>query len=231
MPFIKKILKYLISIVIFFIYLLKSLFNYFRYQINRNQSNLYLPNLAINNIIYIDPNKIKYATSVPMKFRKNTKFFFDFNWDKKNEILEKHLASTVKTCNELFVENKKIKECKNYFIFKEQLKKKKVFRSCRNHEDIINFYKKKIKLYNSIKKNGINKNFRFNIQFMIDRNLNLVKINSGNHRMAMSRILNLKKIPVEIKIIHSKCLGKNNNEKITIKKINMIISDIEEKYA
>ena len=66
---------------------------------------------------------------------------------------------------------------------------------------------------------------------MIDRNLNLVKINSGNHRMAMSRILNLKKIPVEIKIIHSKCLGKNNNEKITIKKINMIISDIEEKYA
>lgn len=231
MSYIKKILKYLILIVIYFIYLLKSLFNYFRYQINKNQDNLYLPNLAINNVIYINPNKIKYANSVPIKFRKNTKFVFDFNWDKKNEILEKHLASTVITCNELFVENKKIKECKNYFIFKDQLKKKRVFRNCRNNEDIINFYKKKIKLYNSIKKNGIHKNFRFNIQFMIDRNFNLVKINSGSHRMAMSRILNLKKIPVEIKIVHSKCLEQNNNKKIAIRKINTIIRDIEEKYA
>ena len=37
---------------------------------------------------------------------------------------------------------------------------------------------------------------------MIDRNNNLVKINSGNHRFMISRILKLKKIPIEIKVIH-----------------------------
>ena len=66
---------------------------------------------------------------------------------------------------------------------------------------------------------------------MIDRNYNLVKINSGNHRTAISRILNLKKIPVEIKIIHSECLSQNYNYKIKFKEINKIINDVEKKYS
>ena len=38
---------------------------------------------------------------------------------------------------------------------------------------------------------------------MIDKNLNLVKINAGNHRFAIPYI-KTKKIPIDIKLIHSK---------------------------
>jgi len=96
---------------------------------------------------------------------------------------------------------------------------------------LLNFIKKKIILFESIKKFGIKKNFLFNIQFMIDKNFNLVKINSGNHRIAISRILKIKKIPVEIKVIHSDCFGNEAVKKINPSRINKIIKNIEKKYS
>jgi len=96
---------------------------------------------------------------------------------------------------------------------------------------LLNFIKKKIILFESIKKFGIKKNFLFNIQFMIDKNFNLVKINSGNHRIAISRILKIKKIPVEIKVIHSDCFGDEAVKKINPSSINKIIKNIEKKYS
>ena len=61
---------------------------------------------------------------------------------------------------------------------------------------------------------------------MIDRNKNLVKINSGNHRFMISRILRLKKIPIEIKVIHLDNFKIDVNQKIKIKDINDLISDV-----
>jgi hypothetical protein len=66
---------------------------------------------------------------------------------------------------------------------------------------------------------------------MIDRNFNLVKINSGNHRMAISRILGIKKIPIEITAIHTQCFTQNTNHKIHLKTINEVIKNIEKKYT
>ena len=63
---------------------------------------------------------------------------------------------------------------------------------------------------------------------MIDKNLNLVKINAGNHRFAIARILKLKKIPIDIKLIHSKNLTEISN--ISFKEINLFIKSIERKY-
>ena len=65
---------------------------------------------------------------------------------------------------------------------------------------------------------------------MIDQNFNLVKINSGNHRMAISRILKIKKIPIEIKVIHKSCFKNYEDNKINLQTINKVISDVEKKY-
>lgn len=204
-----------------------KLFNY------NNFDNFYLPNFLIKNIIMINPNKIKYTNSIPMKFYTNTNFIMDFDWDKKNEFLSKYEKKDYKsiTCRELFIKNMKIRKCRSYFFFKKKIQKFKEFKNCRNEQDIILFLKRKIDLYEKIKNNGLKKIFNSNIEFMIDRNKNLVKINSGDHRFAISRILKLKKIPVEIKVVHLKCLGKKFNKKIKVKKINKIIEEIAKKYA
>ena len=65
---------------------------------------------------------------------------------------------------------------------------------------------------------------------MIDKNFNLVKINSGNHRFSISRLLKLSKIPAEVKVIHAKCLKKNKTTKNNLKKLNNILKFVENKY-
>jgi hypothetical protein len=89
-----------------FSYIIRSFKNYFKIITNNNINNLYLPNLGINNTIMIDPNKIKYINSIPVKFNKSTKFIMNFDWDKENKFLRKHEQEhhTYVTCRELFVE-------------------------------------------------------------------------------------------------------------------------------
>lgn len=225
--YLKKQIKYIAIILQFFIILFRRLRNYLKILISKNTNDFYIPNFGIKNLIFINPNKIELVNSIPMKFNKSTRFILDFNWDELNKNLATYSHPTYVTCHEIFVEGKELNKTKNFLDFKNKIIEKKIYKNCKNENDVINFLKKKIKMFNSIKKLGVKKNFLTNIQFMIDKNFNLVKINSGNHRMAMSRILKIKKIPIEIKIIHSHCFGQS---KVNLNKINQIIRDIELRY-
>lgn len=210
-------------------YWINSIINCFIFFIFKKLNYVYLPNLLINNTIYINPNKIEFINSIPMKFHKSSKFIIDFDWDLKNKKIYEHekLHHTYIGCYDLFVEKKNIKECKEFFFFKSQIKEYGVFKNCTNENDLIIYFKKLINLYQNIKNFGY-KSSNKNIEFMIDKNLNLVKINAGNHRFAIARILKLKKIPIDIKLIHSKNLSEISN--VSFKKINLFIKSIERKY-
>lgn len=214
------------------IYVLRIFKNYFKTIFYKNFQNIYLPNIFIKNIIMINPNKIKYINSIPMKFYKSTQFIMDFDWDKNNKNIEKFQKNNHEfiTCGEI-IKQSPIKKCKSYFYIKKKISKFKEYNNLKNENDIISFLSNKVELYKSIKRNGLEKKFNTNIQFLIDRNFNLVKINSGAHRFAISRILKLKKIPIEVKLIHIKCFKKYSKSEINYKAINEIIKDVTKKYA
>tara|TARA_B100001741_G_scaffold311718_1_gene313451 strand:- start:41 stop:697 length:657 start_codon:yes stop_codon:yes gene_type:complete len=218
-----------VKIKIFFI--LRSFQNFLKIFLKKNINHLYLPNWSIKNMIMIDPNKIKFANSIPMKFYKSTKFIVNFDWDKDNKLITEYKHPAYISCKELFVDGVDIEKCEEYSYFQKQISKNKEWKNCKNENDIYLFLKKKIKLFESIKKIGVKKNFISNIEFMIDRNNNLVKINGGNHRFMISRILKLKKIPIEIKVIHSNNLELIKDQKFEINKINNLIQDIADRYA
>ena len=194
--------------------------------------NFIIPNYILNNKIMINPNKIRYFNSIPMKFFKSSELIAEFEWDKKNKLIEEYEKKhqVYASCFEIFVKKIPIEECKMYSYLKENLNNPMNSKGCKNNDDIINFIKNKIVLYENIKKFGFKNKFEAynNIEFMVDRNLNLVKINSGNHRFAISRILSIKKIPIEIKVIHKDCF--KNISSIKIKNINDFIKDIEKRY-
>jgi hypothetical protein len=217
----------------FIIYILKNFTNFFKIIIDNKIDNFYLPNLFIRNVIMINPNKVKYFNSIPMKFYKSTKFIIDFDWDKENKIITEHEKDhqVYGSCKEIFIDGTPIEKSKMYFYLQKNINHPIKSKGCKNNNDIINFLNSKVELFKNIRKDGLLKNIDNNIEFMIDRNHNLVKINSGNHRFAISRILKLKKIPVEIKVIHLNCFSNNSKMKIKIKKINKIIKNIENNYA
>ena len=217
------------KISIFFV--LRSFKNFFKIFLKKNINHLYLPNLSIKNIVMINPNKIKFVNSIPMKFYKSTKFIVNFDWDEDNKLITEYKHPTYISCKELFVDGVDIVKCEEYSYFQKQISKNKEWKNCKNEDDIYLFLKKKVKLFESIKKIGVKKSFISNIEFMIDRNNNLVKINGGNHRFMISRILKLKKIPIEIKVIHSNNLELIKDQKFKINKINNLIKDTAERYA
>ena len=214
-------------------FFLRSLKNYLKIMVSKHSSNFYLPNVSIDNIIIINPLKIEYKGTTHIKFKKrSTPFIFDFDWDKKNQNLlnfEKQHHTYI-SCNELFIKNFKLKNCKEYFFFKEQIQKFGEFKGCKTESDIVLYLKKLLNLFDSIKKYGIKTNIDNNLDFMIDRHGNLVKIGGGNHRFAISRILKLNKIPIEIKLINSQFLNKKYKKIISKKDLNNMIKDIENKY-
>ena len=198
--------------------------------ISNNINNFYLPNLSVKNVIKIDPTKIKYRNSIPMKYKKkSTPFILNFSWDENNKLLTEFEDKdhTYITCRELFVEGLAIEKCKEFFFFKEQISKLGKIKNCKNDDEIILYFKELINVFKNIEKNGVKLNIENNIEFMIDRNYNLVKINGGNHRFFIARILKLKSIPVEIKVIHSNCVNKENTN---IRDLNNFIKKIELNY-
>ena len=230
--FLKNIIRIIIHKILLLIIFLRCSKNYIQNIIFRKIDNFYIPNLFIKNVIMVDPMKIKYVNSIPMKFRKSTKFILNFDWDKKNKIVNTHEKKhhTYVTCKELFIKKKKFKECKEYYFFKKKIKKNGEYKNCKNDKDIILYLQNLVSLFKSIKKFGVKNNINNNCEFMIDKNFNLVKINSGNHRFSISRVLKLSKIPAEVKIIHAKCLEKNTKSKNYIKKLNNILKFVENKY-
>lgn len=220
-------------IIIKIIYFLRSLKNMLRILFNNNIENYFAPNLSIKNIIMIDPTKIKYRNSIPMKFRrKSTPFIFDFDWDKDNLLLEEFEKQNDKyiSCRELFIDGVKIENCKEFLYLKNKVKELGEYRNCKNENDIFLYFKNLFRLFESINKNGVSYRFQNNIECMIDRNSNLVKIGGGNHRLGISRVLKLKRIPVEIRIIHSNYHEKRFGKNIRIKDVNSFIRKIELNY-
>ncbi len=222
--------NYLINKVKFFIrYFFLSFLNTIKIKMNNDTDKYYLPNFLIKNIVTIDPRKIKYRNSIPLKYKKeSTPFIYNFDWDEKNELLSNFEKEdpTYNTCRELFIENLEIKKCQEFYFFKEQIRKFGIIKNCKNEDDIILYFKELLKVFENIKKNGLKKITEHNIELMVDRNNNLVKINKGNHRFFISRILKLKSIPAEIKVIHSNCIENrmNNND------LNNFIRRIELNY-
>ena len=231
--YLKKKIIIFYKIIFNIIFFFRSFKNFFKVKIYSNTKNFFLPNLLVNNIIIINPSKIKYKGFAQLKFKKkSTPLILDFDWDKNNikftEFENKH--HTYVACKQLFVDNYKFKKCDEYFFFKKQIKKFGEFKGCKTDSDIELYFNKLLSLFNSIRKYGIKTNIDNNLDFMIDRENNLVKIGGGNHRFAISRILGLKKIPVEIKLINRKSFKKKEDLNIGIEDVNNFIKEVEQKY-
>lgn len=236
--FLKKIFykkkKYIYNIIQYIIFTIRNISNVLKISFNVSTKNIYIPNLLIKNIIFINPKKIEYINSVPIKFYKNNhKFIENFNYEKTNKTIQQYKYKNYKfiTCKEIFVDKINLKKCRTFLYFRKKISRFKIFKNCKNNKDIINFLKEKIILYENIKKNGIQKKLIDNLEFMIDSKKNLVKINSGNHRFIISRILKLSKIPIEVKIVHSDNFSKKLYKKVKISEVNKFIKTIEKKYA
>ena len=197
--------------------------------------------MGLNNTIFINPNKIDYINSIPIKFKKSTNFFIQKDWDDKKKLVSNHEKEhhTYITCKELFIDKIDYSQTKEYKLFIDYINRGKSYKNCKNLDDIKNYFNKLNLTFEDIKKNNYkNKNQLDNtiihkeIQFFLNSKGHLIKINAGNHRFAIARILKIKSIPIALNLIHVDNITKykKNNDLSFFQYINHIIKDIENKY-
>jgi len=194
----------------------KLYFALFKFRCKHNlflkEKNLWLSQTILKNIYkisYVNPNKVKYALQLGTPF-----YIQSGDWDLKKRNLETNPAVNEITVRELFVDKIPYRETKQY---KEAIKyhgwgKSSWFKTRR---DLDSDFEKKILMYYNIKKSGYktqeelkkqDKNGDYNImnelRVSIDRNGNYILENAGSHRLAIAKLLKLKKIPVVVARIH-----------------------------
>ena len=77
------------NIKISIFYIIRCFKNYLKLIINCNINNCCLPNIFIKNVVLIDPNKINFVNSIPMKFYKSTQLILNFDLSLKAATLIK----------------------------------------------------------------------------------------------------------------------------------------------
>ncbi|UMZ74721.1 hypothetical protein [Natranaerofaba carboxydovora] len=204
----------------------------------------------VHQVIYVDVDKIKWGgrPSLENCNSKKRKFIINGGWDISSRLLiDDYLNADVncKSIKQLFIYGYSYWECDEYKMMKKNIEQNLISlektKGCENLAQLANYYNELIKTYNNIKKYGYKSqeelgNKKENeITVFIDRNGELQKKHGeGHHRLAIVKLLNIKKIPVYIKAIHYNwalyCLY--HYEKDIVSAINEgIKNEIESKYS
>ena len=193
----------------------KLYFSFFKFRCKHNlffnKRNLWIGKTTLQNVhkvTYADPNKINYVAE-----QKGTSFYIQSgDWDLKERKLQIH-----PTIKEIFIDKVPYQETQQYKNMQEAIKNKDYGKGywCRTQEDIDNYFKKLILAYHSIKKDGYktqeelrkeDKTRHYDkineIRVSIDRKGNYILENTGSHRLAIAKLLKIRKIPVIVVRMH-----------------------------
>lgn len=201
-----------------------------------------VPNAGINNVIYIDPNKIEYYGSVAVKPKKGNKFFIDGDWDlSKTRLAEEELHNPkYVSCRQILLENINCEATAEYLQITGIINQGGSYRGCRSRQDVVDYVEGVARTCRNIRDRGYlsqaqlgNSRYVGEMECALDRDGNLMKINAGNHRFAAARILGLKSVPVLLCFVHGNHAGHFHSLSAVagLDNLNAFIRAVEQRYS
>ncbi len=170
-------------------------------------------------IYWVSPDKIKYQCVFKRKINKikDRGRIMGGDWDLSNKKFEDNFI--YKGAKERFIDGKEWKETIVYKKAIEQISQGKIWNGCNNEERLKKYFEGFDTLYNNIKQNGYIphakiKNFKTKINKAdpYTKNIDEIKVGigrngqilfiDGRHRLAIARILGIKKVAVRVFVRH-----------------------------
>jgi len=158
--------------------------------------------MFLNKTLYVDPKKINLHSRPEFYSLHNSKIcqVLDGDWDLN---FVSHDEEDFYLSLKMFEKTKSWKETPHYKRIIKEIKSGKIKWGCNNTNQFECYLDNIVKIFNSIKKDGycdINPNDR--VEVNVGRNGQYF-LNNGRHRLAMAKLLGIKKIPININTIHS----------------------------
>ena len=194
---------------------------------------LRFPNCLIDPVIDINPHKVKLIASLDIKPKSGCAYFLKKDWDKTVESIEERFERDAKyrTAREILVQKIPIEQTSEMQSVERRIKKSGNYRG---YESASQFMQSVADLYNSLEKEGYQRSlidriypWLGGVEAVIGADLELIKINGGNHRFAASYVLGIGTIPLQICAL-DECYF---NSAHPIKTIRQVLNRIQDKYA
>ncbi len=173
---------------------------------------IYYPNIFLKSVIYVNPNKIKYKVKSPLLSKKWKRYFIKGDWDLNVVDIDTFVKNNVKfkTLIELLEYNISPDKTSEYKWLAHKLNKHGAVDGMKSRGDLLCYIKNVEKMYYTIIKEGRLRTqvelglspYIGEINCYLDRNGNILKATGGTHRFAIAKYINVKKIPVQISMMH-----------------------------
>jgi len=227
--FVKKYYKKFLVTKVYFSYFIKS------YILKKEDSALFFPYEYGKTIVNISPEQVNYGLKTAPRPKRY--FIFSGNWDSKENIgylweedYEKREVFKVAgywSVKQLFIDEMHYKKTDQYKYMYKNLKEENYSRTygCKNKDELDLYFKKLIKTYKTIKKDGYRSQKELmndypdmvkkkddEIKVYLNRKGEFIQGRGGSHRLAIAKILELESVPVIICGIHYEYYKKLKND-------------------
>lgn len=208
--FIKKILKPIARTAAGAAVWMILFISFILFNSKKNHVPALLANLCFgDSLVYrINPKLLKYHILDPDIMPENL-FVWSGEWDRDIIPIEEHEKFSM--VKELFVNKKDFRDTRFYSLAVKRMNEGKPLQRGNNildsEENIGEYFKKHIRLFNDIKNSGFNLNLAPEVGVVIGRDGRLIHFRQGHHTLAMAKILGVENIIVRIRAVHSKWLS------------------------
>jgi hypothetical protein len=195
---------------------LNTVRNHANEHLGRDLSYLRFPDIRLEPSVSITPSKIVIMNRMTVRNVNNSRLFSGGDWSVISVPFETYRRTNVRyiTCSEILVDGKAVRDTAEFEKLSSRIKKNGNARKLRHPNDIECYLLDIQQMYFAIEKarkvstqeERSGPKFGEEINFAIDRNLDLVKVDGGHHRFAAAVTLGLPVVPGQVRKIHSDCI-------------------------
>lgn len=201
-----------------------------------------MPHSGLQAVIYVDPLKIKYKCNIRGEDAGLNTLFRPGNWGQERFSFEDVLSSDPRyiSCRELMEANLPIEHTHEYATMIDRLERRGKVRGLKSPSAILQYLEGIRRMYRQVVREKRLRSQRElgqpaygnEINFAIGRDGELLKTDNGNHRLAIARLMRLRKIPAQVSVIHADLLAvlRSLNEHDLIAALNLYLVKVQERY-
>ncbi|TLM67927.1 MAG: hypothetical protein FDZ69_03800 [Deltaproteobacteria bacterium] len=176
-------------------------------------ASLRMPNAGLLPHIMIDPRRIEFKCNIRGADAGTDLLFRSGDWDCKRKSFADVEANDPRyvTCRELMRDRMPVEETMEFGYLLDRISRHGRAHGSSSRDDLVRYLSNLRTFYETIERDGRlltqaelgRPRHGGEINCAVDRDGVLLKIDKGNHRFAIARLLGIKAVPVQISVIHS----------------------------
>jgi len=201
-----------------------------------------LPHAGLHPFIWVDPSKLAFKCKLDTKRVYKGLLFMPGEWDQPRITVNRQEQKDPRyqSCREL-LSGVPLRECTEFKALMARLNAGQKPRGLRTEAQIEHYLQQQLDMYKQVQAQGALKTqtdlgqakYGGEINCVVGHDGELLKTTDGNHRLAVARVLGLKRIPVQVSRIHTNLLPhvQSLSSSSATEAVNRYLLELQARYS